>query len=109
MLILPQFNKCILCVPVNSLFNLHTTIWTSNPDASIVQRVDMIACHSTPVHKAHYLQSALLVEHIINMEYSTVLPCIQHALLYTAEPTLRRGCVLSTGTCINQNIFTAIL
>ena len=30
--------------------------------------------------------------------WSTVLPRIQHTLLYTAEPTLRRGCVLSTGT-----------
>ena len=29
---------------------------------------------------------------------TTVLPRIQHTLLYSAEPTLRRGCVLSTGT-----------
>ena len=43
-------------------------------------------------------RSGLTIYIYIYIYIYTVLPRIQHALLSTAEPTLRRGCVLSTGS-----------
>ena len=51
-LILWQFNWCVLCAPMESTFiKLHILICTSNLYACIVLDTHMINCHSSPVRK----------------------------------------------------------
>ena len=64
--------------PVESAFiKLHTIILASDPYAEIVQQADLIACHSTPVHKyltAYFSRSPMgLIDGRVNAKKEMII------------------------------------
>ena len=59
-LILRQFNKCVLCAPMESAFiKLRTSIWILDPYSLIIQHIGTIACHSTQFVAGDEIKTAL--------------------------------------------------